>query len=71
MNWTEQFGICNDCFSKIFVLQNLMLMTVILLLLIKGTVSPCNKLISEKKARKIIISMKIDIEFDYMYQEIK
>ena len=37
----------------------------------KGTVLPCNKLISEKRAWKIIISMKITIAFDYIYQEIK
>ena len=38
---------------------------------LKGAVSPCNKLISIKRRLKIIISMKIAIEFDYMYQEIK
>ena len=37
----------------------------------KGTVSPCIQLKSEKRACKIIISMKIAIEFDYIYQDIK
>ena len=38
---------------------------------LKGAVSPCNELRSEKRAWKIIISMKIAIAFDYIYQEIK
>ena len=38
---------------------------------VKGTVSLCNKLISEKRARKMIISMKMSLAFDYIYQKIK
>ena len=37
----------------------------------KGTVSPCDKLMSVKRAWTIIIFMKIAIAFDSIYQEIK